>query len=141
MRVSTRGRYALRLMIDIATHDGDRPVRVKDIAARQQISMKYLEQIISALTKAGYVNSVRGPQGGYRLAMKPEEYTVGMILRESEGDLSPVACANEEYECPNMDDCVTVRLWRELDEAIRSVVDRYTLADLLTWQKGSGQNE
>ena len=140
MRVSTRGRYALRLMIDIANHDGEGPVRVKDIAARQNISMKYLEQIISALTKAGYVNSVRGPQGGYRLAKTPEEYTVGMILRESEGDLSPVACAGGEYECPNMDDCVTVRLWRELDEAIRSVVDKYTLADLLAWQKRPGQN-
>ena len=139
MRVSTRGRYALRLMIDIANHDGEGPVRVKDIAARQHISMKYLEQIISALTKAGYVNSVRGPQGGYRLAMEPDKYTVGMILRESEGDLSPVACASDDYDCPNMDDCVTVRLWRELDDAIRRVVDKYTLADLLAWQKGSGQ--
>ncbi len=88
MKISTRGRYALRMMLDIATNDHGEPVRIKDIAARQDISVKYLEQIVSVLTKAGYVKSIRGPQGGYRLARLPKDYTVGMILRLTEGDLS-----------------------------------------------------
>ena len=85
MKVSTRGRYALRMMLDIATNDHGEPVRIKDIAARQDISVKYLEQIVSVLTKAGYVKSIRGPQGGYRLARLPKDYTIGMILRLTEG--------------------------------------------------------
>ena len=97
--------------------------------------MKYMEQIVSILVKAGYVKSIRGPQGGYRLAMEPEQYTVGMILRLTEGDLSPTACADSEYDCPKMSDCVTVRIWRELDAAINAVIDKYTLADMLEWQE------
>ena len=81
MKISTKGRYALRLMIDLATNDDGNPIRIKDVAERQNISDKYLEQIISALNKAGFVRSVRGPQGGYSLKKKPEDYTVGMILR------------------------------------------------------------
>jgi len=92
MKISTKGRYALRLMLDIALNDAKTPVRIKDIAERQQISDKYLEQIVSSLNKAGFVKSLRGPQGGYRLTKKPEEYTVGMILRLIEGSLAPVAC-------------------------------------------------
>ena len=84
MKISTKGRYALRLMLDIAKYGEEGPVRVKEIAKRQEISVKYLEQIISILTKAGYVRSTRGPQGGYRLAKAPEEYTVGMILKLTE---------------------------------------------------------
>ena len=96
MKISTRGRYALRMMLDIATNDHGEPVRIKDIAARQDISVKYLEQIVSVLTKAGYVKSIRGPQGGYRLARLPKDYTVGMILRLTEGDLSPVSCTDNK---------------------------------------------
>ena len=96
MKISTKGRYALRLMLDLALHDSDAPVRIKDIAARQDISDKYLEQIISSLNKAGYVKSIRGPQGGYKLARDPESYTVGMILRLTEGSLAPVACLDDE---------------------------------------------
>ena len=81
MKISTKGRYALRLMLDIAMHDAAGPVRIKDVAARQEISDKYLEQIVSVLNKAGYVRSIRGPQGGYQLIRKPKDYTVGMILR------------------------------------------------------------
>ncbi len=141
MRVSTRGRYALRLMLDIASNDQNGPVRVKDIAARQDISVKYLEQIISTLTKAGCLSSIRGPQGGYRLAVPAEKISVGTILRLAEGDLSPVACVDTAFDCPNIDDCVTVRIWRELDEAISSVIDKYSLQDLLDWQgkKKTGQ--
>ena len=123
--------------MDIATHDSSGPVRIKDIAARQQISVRYLEQIVSILTKAGYVTSVRGPQGGYRLARRPENYTVGDILRLTEGDLSPVACVTDEASCPMSEECVTIRLWRELDEAINSVIDKYTLDDLVEWQIGA----
>ena len=90
MRVSTRGRYALRLMLDLAMNNTGEPVRLKDVAKRQEISEKYLEQIISILNKAGFVKSVRGPAGGYSLKRKPEEYTVGMILRLTEGSLAPV---------------------------------------------------
>ena len=91
MKISTKGRYALRLMIDLAMNDEGNPIRIKDVAMRQNISDKYLEQIISVLNKAGYVKSVRGPQGGYTLKKKPEDYTVGMILRLTEGSLAPVA--------------------------------------------------
>ena len=92
MKISTKGRYALRMMIDIAVNDHGEPVRIKEIAGRQGISDKYLEQIISVLNKAGYVKSIRGPQGGYRLTKTPAEYTVGSILRLIEGSLAPVSC-------------------------------------------------
>lgn len=135
MKISTKGRYALRLLLDLALHDSDAPVRIKDIAARQDISDKYLEQIISSLNKAGYVKSIRGPQGGYKLARDPESYTVGMILRLTEGSLAPVACLDDEVNtCDRQETCATLKLWQMLDEAIRAVVDRVTLADLVEWQ-------
>lgn len=135
MKISTKGRYALRLMLDLALHDSDAPVRIKDIAARQDISDKYLEQIISSLNKAGYVKSIRGPQGGYKLARDPESYTVGMILRLTEGSLAPVACLDDEVNtCDRQETCATLKLWQMLNEAIRGVVDRVTLADLVEWQ-------
>ena len=90
MKISTKGRYALRLMLDLAIYDKGEPVRIRDIAARQEISEKYLEQIIAILNKAGFVRSIRGPQGGYHLMRAPKEYTVGMILRLTEGSLAPV---------------------------------------------------
>ena len=136
MKISTKGRYALRLMLDLALHDSDAPIRIKDIAARQDISDKYLEQIISSLNKAGYVKSIRGPQGGYKLTKAPDYYTVGMILRLTEGSLAPVACLDdEENTCTRQDDCATLELWKQLDEAIKSVVDTITLAKLVEWQE------
>lgn len=99
MKISTKGRYAVRLMLDLAMSETESPVRLKEIAGRQGISDKYLEQIISILNKAGYVKSVRGPMGGYRLVRKPEEYTVGEILRLTEGSLSPVECAGANGIC------------------------------------------
>ncbi|WP_455714868.1 RrF2 family transcriptional regulator [Anaerosporobacter sp.] len=135
MKISTKGRYALRLMLDLALNDTGETIRIKDIAARQEISEKYLEQIIAVLNKAGYVKSVRGPQGGYRLARKPKEYTVGMILRLTEGSLAPVACLDDDpNECSRQEDCVTIYIWEKLYEAINSVVDKYTLADLVEWE-------
>lgn len=136
MRISTKGRYALRLMLDLALDNGQKPARLKDVAARQDISLKYMEQIIAVLQKADYVTSIRGPQGGYRLTRAPEDYTVGMILRLIEGNLAPVACLQEEINsCPRRETCVTLRLWRELDDAIRGVIDKYTLADLVEWSR------
>lgn len=135
MKISTKGRYALRLMLDLALNNNGVPVRIKDIAARQDISDKYLEQIISGLNKAGYVKSIRGPQGGYQLAKDPARYTVGMILRLTEGSLAPVACLEDEVnDCSRQDCCATLELWKQLDTAIRGVVDHVTLADLVEWQ-------
>ena len=134
MKISTKGRYALRLMLDIAQHDTGEPVRLKDIAERQDISMKYLEQIVSALVKADFLISIRGPQGGYRLSRKPDTYTVGSILRITEGNLAPVEClSTEENTCYRAPMCATLRIWKELNEAITSVVDKYTLEDLVSW--------
>lgn len=136
MKISTKGRYALRLMLDIALNDAKTPVRIKGIAERQQISDKYLEQIVSSLNKAGFVKSLRGPQGGYRLTKKPEEYTVGMILRLIEGSLAPVACLDDDINnCTRADRCPTLILWEKLYDAISEVVDNITLADLISWQK------
>lgn len=141
MKISTKGRYALRLMLDMAVNGNGELVRIKDIAARQDISDKYLEQIISALNKAGFVKSIRGPQGGYRLTREPEQYTVGMILRITEGNLAPVACLEDDTnECSRQGGCVTLVLWKKLDEAIKGVVDTITLADLVEWQKEKGDD-
>ena len=133
MKISTRGRYALRLMLDLAMNDNGNPIRIRDVAARQNISDKYLEQIIAVLNKAGYVKSVRGPQGGYVLKKKPCEYTVGMILRLTEGSLAPVACVEDE-ECERQDGCVTYFLWKKISDAVNDVVDTITVQDLLDWQ-------
>ncbi len=140
MKISTKGRYALRLMLDLAMQGNDTPVRIKDIAQRQAVSDKYLEQIISVLNKAGYVKSIRGPQGGYRLAKAPSCYTVGMILRLTEGSLAPVACMeDDENTCNRQECCATLELWKQLDEAIKGVVDTVTLEQLVTWQQEKGE--
>lgn len=141
MRISTRGRYALRIMVDLALTDQSRPARVKEIAERQEISEKYMEQIISILNKAGMVRSVRGPQGGYFLARKPEEYTVGSILRLTEGSLAPVECVEQGSPgCQRQEICETYLLWKKIDEAVSKVVDTVTLADLISWNKERGQD-
>lgn len=135
MKISTRGRYALRLMMDIAMHDNGEPVRIKDIARRQEVSEKYLEQIIAVLNKAGFVRSIRGPKGGYTLSKKPEEYTAGMILRLTEGSLAPVSCLEMDVnDCPRQNQCATLELYKRIDNAVHQVVDNVTLADLVDWQ-------
>lgn len=132
MKISTKGRYAVRVMLDLALHNTGECIKVKDIAGRQGISEKYLEQIIAVLNKAGYVKSVRGAQGGYKISKDPKEYTVGMILRLTEGSLAPVACldANAD-ECSRIDTCETLQIWKELYAAINNVVDNITIADLV----------
>lgn len=135
MKISTKGRYALRMMIDLAQNNNGLPVSLKDIAARQGISDKYMEQIISVLNKAGYVKSIRGAQGGYLLRKDPKEYTAGMILRLTEGSLAPVACVeDEEIVCERAETCATVELWKRINNAINNVVDHVTLQDLVDWQ-------
>ncbi|BCJ93323.1 AsnC family transcriptional regulator [Anaerocolumna cellulosilytica] len=142
MKISTKGRYALRLMLDLALHNTGEYITIKSIAARQEISDKYLEQIITQLSKAGYVKSTRGSQGGYRLAKPPEEYTVGMILRLIEGSLSPVACLEDEpNQCNRSGHCATLDVWQKLDNAIRNVVDNITLADLVDKQNSLTGND
>ena len=135
MKISTKGRYALRLMIDLAERSDGTPVSLKDVAKRQNISDKYLEQIISVLNRAGFVRSIRGAQGGYLLKKDPKEYTVGMILRLTEGSLAPVACIeDDEVICDRQDSCVTIMVWMKINDAISGVVDNITLQDLVDWQ-------
>ena len=122
-------------MIDLAMNSVGEPVSLKDVAKRQGISEKYLEQIISVLNRAGYVKSIRGAQGGYLLRRAPEEYTVGMILRLTEGSLAPVTCVEDgDFPCERQENCVTVILWKKINDAINSVVDSITLQDLVDWQ-------
>ena len=128
---STKGQYALRAMADLASHDGW--VSLGDVAKRQNISRKYLEQVIALMSKAGYVQSLRGKGGGYRLTRKPEEYTLGQILRAAEGSLAPVACldcTNDEL-CPIVETCPTVEMWRDLGKVTSAFLDSKTLADLI----------
>ena len=129
MMISTKGRYGLRLMLDLATESSKRPVPVKEIAKRQNISEKYLEQIISPLSKAGLVKSIRGAQGGYVLTRPATEITAGDILRAAEGTIAPVECC--ESGCDRSDGCVTFGLYKKIQDAVDSVVDSVTLADML----------
>lgn len=135
MKISTKGRYALRLMIDVAAHDGEGFVSLKDVAERQRISAKYLEQIVGTLSKAGLLRSGRGPQGGYQLSREPENYTVGSILRLTEGNLAPVACLGDPgNRCERCGECATLDFWTGLYATVNEYVDRFTLADLVREQ-------
>ena len=131
MRISTKGRYALRLMLDLARNPNQN-VSIREIAERQQISHKYLEQIIIQLVRPGYVKSVRGPQGGYSLAIPADKITCGMVLRAMEGSLSPVPCLDEGTDaCTRSGDCDTLYLFKALEEAINGVVDSMSIQDLI----------
>ena len=141
MKISTKGRYALRLMMDLAENNTGSPISLKDVAKRLDISDKYLEQIISILNKAGYVRSVRGAQGCYKLKMEPQNYTVGMILRQTEGSLAPVACIeDDEIVCDRQQQCVTSIVYKKINDAISGVVDNITLQDLVDWQNEKNGN-
>ena len=142
MKISTKGRYALRLMIDLAMNGGGDPISLKDVAKRQGISDKYLEQIISVLNKAGYVRSIRGAQGGYLLKKEPAEYTVGMILRLTEGSLAPVACLDyNPVGCERSGECPTLPIWEGLNKVISDYLDGITLQDLIDMQKDKPAND
>lgn len=132
MKISTKGRYALRVMIELADHyNSGSFISSRDIAERQDISGKYLEQIIMLLNKAGFLETARGNMGGYKLKKNPEEYLVGDILRATEGDLAPIYCLTDEGECERKDRCRTFEFWKGLDDVINEYVDSKTLADFL----------
>ena len=133
MLISTKGRYALRVMIDLAEHDDGRFIPLKEIAARQGISEKYLESIVKLLARSGDLFGMRGKGGGYRLTRPPEEYTVGSILRLTEGGLVPVNCQglSETERCGRSADCPTFPLWKGLDDVVNQYLDGITLAELL----------
>ena len=131
MKISTKGRYALRVMIDLATHNNGSFISLKDISIRQGISNKYLEQIISMLNKAGYLETARGNNGGYKLAKEPSKYKIGDILRATEGDLAPIVCLMEEGSCDRKENCTTYSFWEGLDKVINDYVDSKTLEDLI----------
>lgn len=132
MKISTKGRYALRMMIDLAQNQGDGYVSLKDIANRQEISKKYLEQIVAILNKPDILRTNRGYQGGYRLAKNANEYTVGDILRLTEGGIAPVSCLeNSPIMCDRADKCVTLPVWKGLYKVISEYVDSITLQDIV----------
>ena len=132
MLISTKGRYALRVMIDLAEHQSDGFIPLKVIAERQGISEKYLESIIKLLVRAKMLNGLRGKGGGYKLTKSPDQYPVSAILRLTEDSLAPVACLEENaYACPRMADCRTLSLWQGLDKVIHDYLDRITIGDLM----------
>lgn len=136
MKLSTKGRYGLRAMIDLAIHSKENQVSIKSISERQEISENYLERIIALLKKAGYVKSTRGAQGGYMLTKKPDQISVGNILRALEGDLNPVDCSltNDDKVCSESGLCVTKFVWKRISDSINDVVDNISLQDLVNEQ-------
>lgn len=136
MNVTSKGRYALMVMIDLAQHPDDGFISLKTIADRQAISMKYLEMIVGCLKKAELVDSIRGKEGGYKLNRRPEEYTVGMILHSIEDNLAPVSCIKDgSINCDHAGSCLTVPMWKELDDITNAYLDTVSLADLLSGDK------
>lgn len=133
MKISTKGRYALRLMCDIAMNQNENPIPLKEIAERQNISVKYLEQIVIILSRAGFLKSIRGAQGGYKLVNSPDYYTVGMILRLTEGSLAPVSCLDDDVNnCSRANECQTLFVWENIYKAICNVVDNITIQDIIS---------
>ena len=137
MMISTKGRYALRFLVDIAEHQADGFVPLKDVAERQEISEKYLEIIVKELVKGGFLTAMRGKGGGYRLAKAPEDYSVYDILCLTEGTLAPVTCLEAGQSCENAGACSTYPLWQGLDETVRKYLSGFTLVDVLNMKKGS----
>ncbi len=136
MKISTKGRYALRLMLDLAQYSNEQEyVSIKKVSKREDISEKYLEQIVAQLSRAGYVRSTRGAQGGYCLTKEPDQYTVGMILRLIEGNLSSVSCLEDNpNKCRRCNNCVTLEVWQQINDAVNDIIDHVTLQDLLEKQ-------
>lgn len=132
MKVSTKGHYGVKAMLDLAQHYGQGAIALKSVAERQDLSEHYLEQLIAGLRKAGLVKSVRGAQGGYILAREPEEIKVGDIIRVLEGPIAPVDCVNDEDpdKCSKSDYCITKNIWEKVKVSIEDVIDSITLADM-----------
>lgn len=142
MKISTKGRYALRMLLDLAEHQNDGYVSLKDIAGRQEISKKYLEQIVPLLNRSDYLLTNRGFQGGYRLARTPDKYTVGELLRLTEGGLSPIPCLEQNpNQCRRSANCATLPVWQGLNRVITEYLDGITLQDILDQQKERYSND
>ena len=136
MKISTKGRYALRMLIDLAEHQNGEYIALKDIAQRQGVSKKYLEQIVSLFNKSNILKTNRGFQGGYMLKRPADQYTVGEILRLTEGSLAPVACLDQDpIECPRRAECATLPMWKGLERVINEYLDGITLQDLIDGQR------
>jgi len=132
MKISTKGRYSLRMLLDLAEHKNDGFIPLKDISQRQGISKKYLEQIVTLLSRPDILRTNRGNKGGYMLAKEPDKYTVGQILRITEGGLSPVSCLEDNpIQCTQMKECKTLPVWQGLEKAINKYLDGITLQDIL----------
>ena len=141
MMISSKGRYALRVMLDMAQQKDDGFIRLSDVAQRQEISRKYLESIMTALSKSGLVESALGKSGGYRLARAPADYPVGEILRAAEGELAPVAClAREGHKCDRVGFCYTLPFWKGLEDQINAYVNSFSLQDLLDLKNQEKEN-
>lgn len=141
MKISTKGRYALRMLLDLAEHENSGYIALKDIAERQNISKKYLEQIVPVLNKSNMLLTNRGFQGGYKLAKAPSAYTVGQILQLTEGSLAPVACLDHEpVACERCNDCVTLPIWQGLNRVIQEYLDSITLQDILDQERDRYSN-
>ena len=141
MRISTKGRYAIRLMLDIASHSDGGNVSLKDVSKRQNISLKYLEQIVNILSKAGLLRSQRGAQGGYKMMRKPEEYTMGDILRVTEGEISPLSCLEDEInQYMGLSNYPTIKFWTGLYDTINNYLDGTTIADLMNNAEENGDD-
>ena len=139
MKISTKGRYALRMLADLALHQEEGFVSLKEVAERQNISKKYLEQIVPMLTKGGMLRTNRGNKGGYMLADKPSDHTVGDVLRATEGSLAPVACLDfEPNECPRVADCFTLYIWEGLYKTVTDYLDSITLQDIVDRMASGG---
>lgn len=142
MKISTKGRYALRMLIDLAEHGNSGFISLKEIAERQNISKKYLEQIVPILNKSNILQTNRGFQGGYKLAQAPSKYTVGMILRATEGSLAPVACLEQNpIQCERSSECATLYVWQGLNKVINDYLDSITLQDILDRRKSLYSND
>lgn len=132
MMISTRGRYAIRVLLDLAEHQADGYIPMKDVAQRQELSLKYIERIMPVLSKNAYVEGVHGKGGGYRLTKEPKDYKIGDILRLAEGDLAPVACLGcDAKPCDRANNCPTLPMWTEFYNMVNNYFDGITLADLM----------
>ncbi|MGN0416519.1 MULTISPECIES: RrF2 family transcriptional regulator [Anaerostipes] len=142
MKISTKGRYAVRLMYDLAIHHTGDWIALKDVSKRQNISVKYLEQIVRQLGICGYLKSLRGPYGGYQLARKPEDYTIYEILKITEGSLQPVACLDDPVnQCERYRDCPTIEIWEGLGKVVYEYLNNITLQELVDHAKLKGEND
>lgn len=143
MKLSTKGRYGLKAMLELSLHFGEGPLPLNNIAEKQNISEHYLEQLIATLRKDGLVNSVRGAQGGYLLSNKPKEITVGDVIRSLEGNIAPSDCVieGESIDCANGEFCVTRGVWKKIRDSINQVIDTVTLQDMVDEQEEINKNK